>query len=224
MLLAVLAAPAPAAPAAAGVCPVSLVELGSYLPGPLPVDAISYDSTYVNGDGSSTARVTFDRNEATLSVDAASSGGLTARVRVIEYIDVLGAAPGTPVNATLVLALDGWSQQSCGGSGCGVELEARLVAGSDSVSADATQFGPGGTRRDLVTTLTLPVTIVAGTPLEAQFFMGYGTGPGGDAEGSLSGHYGVSGLGGGLDAVTCTGTTITPVRRTTWGALKRIYH
>jgi len=45
-----------------------------------------------------------------------------------------GVPPGTLVNGTLEFRLDGWSEQNCGGAGCGVRLEGWLAAGTDSLS------------------------------------------------------------------------------------------
>lgn len=169
------------------------------------------------------ARVAFDRTNATMLLAAQSAGRMNTSLRLVEAFDVTGVAPGTPVNATLEFRLDGWSQQSCGGSGCGVRLEGWLIAGPDSISANVNEGGPGGQRHDLAATLSLPVTFVTGTPLEVHFFVVYGTGPGGDAEASAAGSYAVSGLPPGVAATGCAGAQVTPVRGATWGALKTLY-
>ena len=149
---------------------------------------------------------------------------MTASVRVVERFDVLGVPAGTTVSATMEFRLEGWSEQDCGG-GCGVRFEGTLVAGEDSVTADASQMGPGLGRRDLLATLSLPVTFVAGSPIVAEFFLAYGPGPGGDGAGaSGNGSFGVSGLPAGVHAIACGGGDVTPLRRLTWGAIKRSYH
>ena len=72
-------------------------------------------------------------------------------------------------------------------------------------------------------TLSLPVHFVAGSPIEAQFFLDYGTGPGGDASAEASGSYAVSGLPPGVHAISCPGGDVTPAHRATWGSLKSRY-
>ena len=204
-------------------CPPSIVQLASYSgAGPFSTDAMIYDSTFVDVW---TAHVTFDRSLGRMSLTAASSGRMTAAVRVVELFDVVGVLAGTPVTATIEFRLDGWSEQTCGGGGCGVEFEGTLAAGGDSVSADANLIGPAFGRRDLKATLRLPVRFVAGSPIEAEFFLDYGTGPGGTGAGaSGNGSFGVSGLPAGVHAIACGGGDVTPVRRVTWGEIKRSYH
>jgi hypothetical protein len=219
--LALVAVVAPAAAAAAD-CPAAIVQIETYDSPPFPVEATTFDTTQVFGDYAG-AQVAFDRTQATLLLAAQSAGRMSTSLRLFEALDVTGVAPGTPVNAMLEFRLDGWSQQSCGGSGCGVRLEGWLIAGQDSTSANANEGGPGGERHDIATTLSLPVTIVAGTPLVVHLFMVYGTGPGGDAEASLAGSYAVGGLPPGVAAVGCGGAQVTPVRGTTWGTLKTLY-
>ena len=204
-------------------CPPSIVQMASYSgAGPFSTDAMIYDSTFVDVW---TAHVTFDRSLGRMSLTATSGGRMTATVRVVERFDVVGVPPGTPVAATIEFRLDGWSEQTCGGAGCGVKFEGTLAAGGDSVTADANQIGPGLGRRDLQATLRLPVRFVAGSPIEAEFFLDYGTGPGGDGAGaSGSGSFGVSGLPAGVHANACGGGDVTPLRHVTWGEIKRSYH
>jgi hypothetical protein len=150
---------------------------------------------------------------------------MNASVRVVERFDVVGVPPGTPVAATMEFRLEGWSEETCGGAGCGVKFEGTLAAGENSVTADADQFGPGLGRRDLLATLRLPVMFVVGSPIEAEFFLDYATGPGGaNAGASGSGSFGVSGLPAGVRAIACGGGDVTPLRRVTWGKIKRSYH
>lgn len=211
---------APVRADALGPCPASGVELTRTASPPFWTNAVAYDSAYVNVYQ---ARITFDRNLGRTYLWASSGGRLAAASRIVERFDVSGVDPGTPVDATLEFKLEGWSQNSCGGSGCGVVLEATLVSGSDSVSAGATQPGPGNSRRDLATTLRLPIHFVAGTPVAAQFSLRYATGPGGSAEGEITGSYGVSGLEEGVHATVCPGGDLTPARRSSWGGLKVRY-
>ena len=154
---------------------------------------------------------------------ATQSGRLQGYVRVVEHFDLAGVTPGTPVDATLELRLDGWSEQNCGGSGCGVLFEGWLVAGGDSVSADANQPGPGMGIRTIATTLSLPVQFVAGSPVEAHFLWRYGTGPGGGAHAEGTGLYRVTGLPAGVTAFACPADGATPARRASWGRIRSLY-
>jgi hypothetical protein len=149
---------------------------------------------------------------------------MTASVRVVETFNVIGVSPGTPVAAEIEFQLDGQVGQSCGGSGCGVPYGGALAVGPDSVAADANLSGPSPGVRTLAVTLHLPVTFVAGTPQRAEFFFGYGTGPGaGGAHAEGTGAYRVTGLPPGVHAVTCPGGDVTPAKRRSWGALKTLY-
>jgi hypothetical protein len=224
-ILALLLAAAIAAPGrcAAQDCPAAFVWLTNVLGPPFSTTGAAYDSTYVSGG--CVAHVGFDRAQGTLWLDAHSGARLAAAVRVVEAFDVTGVAPGTVVSGVIALELDGRSQQNCGGSGCGIQVEGRLVAGADSVGADANQIGPSLWTRALSTTLTLPVVFVAGSPVHAEFAVIYGTGPGASgAMGLLSGRYRVTGLPDGVHAVTCSAGYTTPAQRPTWGALKSRYH
>lgn len=204
----------------AASCPSAIVLLGRGAT-PFAVDSPVYDSTYnVHG----IAHASFDRTQAHMSLDCSSGGGLSASIRIIEHFDLTGVPSGTPLDAVLEFNLDGWTEQSCGGSGCGIEFEARMAAGADSVAANANHYGPTIGRRYLITTLILPVTLVAGTPFEAAFHLMYGTGPGaGGAHGEAVGTYRVRGLPPGVRAIACMGADVTPARRTSWGSLKQRY-
>jgi len=213
----------PPAPAAAQ-CPGALVQLERIAPTPsFPVASATYDSTatYYLAEF---AHVAFDRYTSSFAMDTQVGGRMNARLRLLETFDVTGVPPGTPVNTTLQLHLDGWAEEYCGGSGCGMAYEAWLVAGTDSVLGDATIPGPGSSRKTLVTTLELPVTIVAGTPYPVQFALWFGTGPGqSDAKSHMVAHYSLSGLPAGAEVVSCTGTQVTPVHTSSWGSLKVRY-
>ena len=142
---------------------------------------------------------------------------------MIERFDVAGVPTGTPVSATLVYRLDGRTESGCGGSTCGLTYVGRLICGTDSVSADASIGQPGSVTRMLATTLMLPVTIVAGSPLEAAFTLLYSAGAGGGGDAQGVGTYGIAGLPPGVRAVNCYGADVTPVRRSTWGGVKATY-
>jgi len=215
-------APGRAQAEANDTCPPSIIFLRSYTPsGPFSTSALVYDTTFVDVW---TAHVTFDRTAGSMSLSASSGGRMNATVRVVEQFDVVGVPLGTPVTAVMEFRLDGWSEQACGGSGCGVLFQGTLVAGGDSVIADGNIPGPGTLHRDVAVTLSLPVTFVAGSPIQAEFLLEYGTGPGG-ASASAQGiaRYRVSGLPAGVHSIACAGTDVTPVRRATWGSLKTLY-
>lgn len=203
----------------AAPCPSAIVLLGR-IATPFAVDSPVYDSTYTLHN---TAHASFDRTQGHMFLSCASGGGLSAYIRIVESFDLTGVPSGTPVDAVLEFNLDGWAENNCGGGGCGVEFEAVLVSGADSVLADATLPGPSSTHRDLVTALTLPITLVAGTPQQAQFSLRYGTGPGGSASAEATGTYRVRGLPPGVRAIACMGADVTPARRTSWGSLKQRY-
>ena len=227
--IAALAAPGAASRAVAASCPASIVYLANYSgTGEFSIDSFVYDTTVVPVPEYPDVwreHVAFDRTQGWLSIDANSSGRMNASVRVVERFDITGVPAGTPVDATLEWRLDGWSTQSCGGAGCGLRFEGTLSTGGNSTTADANHQGPGyGRTLPLATTLSLPVHFVAGTPIEAQFFLDFGCGPGaGGVHVEGRGTYAVSGLPPEVHAVTCPGTDVTPARRPTWGSLKVRY-
>lgn len=221
MPLVVFAALAPAS--AAAQCPGAVVQLDRTGEAPYPVGTATYDSTASFNVGEF-AHVAFDRDASSLAMDTQAGGRMNARLRLLETFDVTGVPPGTPVNTTLQLSLDGWVEEHCGGSGCGVILESRLVAGPDSVADASSIPGPGGSRENVVNTLSLPVTIVAGSPLPVQFALWFGCGPGQtDASSHMAAHYSLAGLPPGVQAVSCTGAQVTPARASSWGDLKVRY-
>jgi hypothetical protein len=184
---------------------------------------VAYDTTFFQKYGGGNAHLTFDRNLATLSLTAGSDSWFVGSVRVSERFDVSGVPVGTPVNATLVYQFNGWTEQGCGASGCGVLCYGTLVHGADSVSVDANQMGPGYGRVDKTGTVTLPLTVIAGSPVEATLVLTYHTFFGGGGDAQATGVYGISGLPPGVRAVACPGADVTPVRQSTWGAVKTTY-
>jgi hypothetical protein len=206
----------PARRAAAAPCPASIVELDSSV-GPFSTAGASFDSADAN------THVTYDRVQCNTTLTSQSGGSASDFVRVVESFDVAGLAPGTPVATTVTFQLDGSVYQNCGAGGCGVEMSATLRSGVDSVTAAASIVGPTPpTTKPFAETLSLPVTLTAGTPVTVEFVLRYATGPGQeDANGTLTGRWSVIGLPAGASAVSCLGTT--PVRTRSWGALKAHY-
>jgi len=216
----------PACAVAAGrPCPPAIVLLlGHSNPTAVPftVDSPVYDSTCVPGLYES-AHLAFARTQGRMFMSTKSTGRNFTSVRIVERFDVVGVPAGTPVTGAMQFRLDGGSDQQCGGSSCGVVFEGRLAVGADSVTADANQQGPGYGRVDVGTTLSLPVRFVAGSPVEAEFFIYDHTPPGGDADAEGTATYGVTGLRPGVRAIACGGADVTPVRRASWGMMKSIY-
>jgi len=131
------------------------------------VPTAAFDTTIVNSD-SDTARVAFDHGAGRMTLSAV--GRVWAGERVRERFDVSGVPVGTPVPAIITFALDGDVLNNCGGGGCGAYFTATLATTADSVIADASIPGPcDSCTRRLSTTLTLPLTITSGTPVEVAF-------------------------------------------------------
>jgi hypothetical protein len=212
--------------AGGGDCPEAHVTVHQYdLYHPdhveLAFPSTAFDSTLSVGQGR--AHIAFDHELATLSTSITSQGWFEVSFQVVERFDASGLAPGTPVNATLVYQVDGWSQ-NCGEISCGVWYWTSLAVSGQTVTADASHYGPGPFRTDLRGPLSLHVTLVAGTPLDATFSFYYRTPRFAEnihAEGS--GHYEVVGLPSGVRAFTCHSGDVTPVRTRTWGSLKLTY-
>uniref|UniRef100_A0A832HYY5 Uncharacterized protein n=1 Tax=Eiseniibacteriota bacterium TaxID=2212470 RepID=A0A832HYY5_UNCEI len=214
-----------APPAAAGgwPCAASRVHHRGYSGAvTVPTYAVTYDTTIADTHA---ARLTFDRVAGRATLSAASGGVFWVELRVLECLDVVGVPTGTPVDAVLQLEVEGWSTQNCGGSGCGVLLDATVAVGADSASANATQQGPAGGRVvPLVGTPAVPIHFVAGAPVTAHVVLRYGTGPGGGgAQGVAAGTWRVIGLRDGVRAVGSAGSDLTPVRPATWGRVKALY-
>jgi hypothetical protein len=164
----------------------------------------------------------FDRGTAHLSLNAL--GGVWAGERVLERIDVTGVPVGTVVHATVLLNLDG-EVFSAGGVGGGDAIFTATLAGVvDSVVTDATVPGPCyGCTKQVNTTLTLPVSITAGTPIDIAFDLLYHDTPAGYGHATIAGTYGVSGLPPGVRAIECSTMDVTPVRHLSWGRVKAAY-
>jgi hypothetical protein len=189
--------------------------------GDTPIDAAAFDTTIVTATYDS-AHVTYERSAGKLTVDTV--GRMWAGERVVERFDLTGVPAGTAVPATIVFALNAYVLDSCGGGGCGAYFGATLTAGTDSVGVEANVPGPcDSCAKQLNTTLSVPVTFVAGTPLVTAFAMLYHTSNVGWGRVSAVGVYGVAGLPAGVRATTCGGADLTPVRRRTWGELKATY-
>lgn len=185
------------------------------------IPAVAFDTTIVNTDGDTT-RVAFDRGAGSMALRVAGRGW--SGERVVERMDVAGVPLGTPVAVAIDFDLDVHVLNDCSGGGCGTHFEATVATASDSVVMDAEIPGPCDfCTREEHTTLSLPVTIIAGTPVEVSFALLYHTSNVAWGRASAVGSYRVSGLPAGARAVTCVGADVTPIRSTTWGGLKSGY-
>jgi hypothetical protein len=202
-------------------CPASIIQAYKITEAaPFATHAFVFDTTIVL-DTLHRVRVQFDRYAGHVEFSTNSLRRLTASSRIVESFDVAGVPRGTPVDAVLQFRLDGWMEQTCGGSGCGHTLEGVLAVGSDSARAGGF-FHQSPSR--IAATLSLPIHLVAGTPLEAHFVISYVTNVGaGPGSSEAIGNYFVTGLPPGVRAITCPGGDVTPARRSTWGTVKRIY-
>jgi hypothetical protein len=212
---------------ALAACPDSHGQLIGYN-NLFPVSTASFDTTY-NVPGGPSGDVGFDLAAGTLHMSRTVYYQANwTRVIATDAFDVMGVAPGTPV--TLVANLDVTGQlvsPGCGGSGCGGWFQASITQGSlmDSLQATFANVFTGG-QVDVIRTLSLPLTIVAGTPATIAFEIAVFVPAGGDAGGSGSGIIHFTALPSGASVVSCRGfgAGVTPTRSSTWGQLKLRYH
>jgi hypothetical protein len=146
-------------------------------------------------------------------------------VRAGDAYDVAGVPIGTPVPVTVTLSVDGSvSTTGCGGSGCGGVFVDSLLSGALSDSrthAIGVFIGSVGFHDDL----TLPITIVAGTPVVIEtHFEGFRS-PGGNHASQGTGVLRFSGLPPGAVVISCQGYASgpTPTQRPSWGHVKIVY-
>lgn len=207
----------PAAAMAAVPCPDSHAQLLGFnnlfaVQGPV------LDTTYT------TSHAGFDLPAGTVTVSRAIGGVNWTRSIATDAFDVTGVAPGTPVTLTAEFEVDGHvASPGCGGSGCGGYFQASLTQGASTNAQQVTLPNPfAGGQVNLQQTLTLPVTITAGTPLVIAFELAVFVPAGGNAGGSGNGIIRFSGLPPGAQVVSCQGygSSTTPVRPTSWGRLK----
>jgi len=151
--------------------------------------------------------------------------GITA-TRLVDAFDVTGVPPGTIVVAVADLVIDGWILGAgCGGSGCWGDLRGTIAHGPTTYQQLLTMPVPGVDSVHVSGTVTLPVTITAGTPERIDFML--------EAYRAAGGSNGAHGIGTirfrslppGVRVISCKGydSATTPVRATSWGALKVVY-
>jgi len=215
--LAVLACAAAASPARAD-CPESDVGLRGVQ---IVTSAPTYDSTYVYFG---TFQAAFDLPAGTLSMYQCCTL-LHTWVDTRDAFDVTGVPPGTPVTLTAQLTVDCFvSTTGCGGSGCSGTVIDSLEHGADVDSqVHAVHLFIG--REDFHDVLSIPVTIVAGTPEVIRCKIEGYRNPGGSHDSGGSGSIQFVGLPPGVSVISCQGYSSqpTPARKRTWGSLKVTY-
>jgi hypothetical protein len=208
-----------AAPALANpLCPESQWSLAG---SPIGTTHQATLDTMINSFG--VKHVSFDLTAGTVELDQCCSL-LHTMVDACDAYDVAGVTPGTPVSLTAMLSVDGSvSTTGCGGSGCGGVFYDRIQSGAvldDRTHAIGVFNGSVPFHDDL----SIPVTIVAGTPVEIHYhFEGYRS-PGGSHMSQGVGTIGFAGLPPGARVTSCQGFgAVTPVLPSSWGQLKVRY-
>lgn len=223
MLVACLALAASPA-RAAEPCPPDSVMIHGVL---TTSTAASLDTTHTDAYGNLVGSGGWDLALGELRV---YDGGQTlgsSWVATHDAYDVVGPPAGTPVALTAVLDFDAviWTG-GCGGSGCWGYLEGWVVAGGNRqvVTLSHDVYAYGDSMRVQGTTL-LPVTIVAGQPLDIGFVLQAFRAPGGNQQVRGAGHLRFTGAEATGTVVSCQGygAAVVPARRSTWGAIKTRY-
>ncbi len=168
--------------------------------------------------------VAFDLPSGTLSSSLGIGNVGWTYVRATDRFDVINVPTGTPVAVVATLDVDGYSRTDCSFPDCGGWFGARIYGAGTTVEQQVTAQGSPTLETPLHTTLTLPVTIVAGTGQTLTFelyeFVAAGVTGGGGGTAKIR----FTGLTGNADVVSCEGySLVTPARPTTWGSLKAIY-
>jgi hypothetical protein len=220
-LLLVLGLPlaAPAGARTAAPCPDSHGQLVGFN-NLFAVSSATFDSTYLLSE------VAFDLPAGTLRMSRGVGGVNWTRSIATDAYDLAGVAPGTVVTLTAALDVNGYvTSPGCGGSGCGGYFQASITEGANSSQQQVTFPNPfAGGQVDMVQTLTLPLTITAGTPVTVAFELAVFVPAGGNAGGAGSGVIHFDGLPEGVQVVSCRGFgASTPARATSWGTLKVRY-
>jgi len=149
---------------------------------------------------------------------------LTTFVDAFDDYDLVGVAPGTPVPLTVTLTIDGYvKSEGCGGSGCAGMYAVRVRHGAtaDSIVHSTQTF----TQVNFHDVLTLPVTIVAGTPERIDYQAWGHRNPGGFHSSEANVLVTFAGVPPGAFVVSCQGYggIVTPTRAATWGRVKVLY-
>ena len=205
----------PAASPTLAACPVSNVGLHGLL-------VVLADAAFDSTDGGCSAR--WDLPNGT--VQMSQPGFLNATwAEGVDTFDVTGVPMGTPVALTAQLVVDGSVfTLGCGGTGCTGSLSMRLMSGAlvDETSYNLHMFSGSQAVHDV---RNLPLTIVAGTPVQIRYQVSGRRGAGGSHGSEGIGRLSFLGAPDGATVVSCQGysSTAVPARRTSWGAIKTIY-
>ena len=194
---------------ARAVCPSNHMQAGSTIAdSSLPADASSGGGC--NPYGCTSSSVSYDIPHAGLSLRTSVSGdaGAYAKLTVQDDFRLIGLAPGG--SAALIVRLQVNS----------------LYCVATLRDANGHELSGAGDYDNNNVALSLPITAVEDQPFRLQFeLVGYGDYFTGGAYGS--GVFSFDGVPGGAAIVSCNGyvSDITvPVRTTSWGKLKSMYH
>ena len=203
-----------------GTCPSSQANMRNA--GVATLEASVYDSTTTDAAGL-IYHVSYNLPQG--HVFAAQPGCLCgAWVEAVDLFDVTGVPSGTVVPLAAILTMDGAVTTPCGPGGC-ASVECRISSGvvQDTKFHQIIGSGSLGTIHDAA---SIPVTIVAGTPVEIRYYVHGQRSVGGDQGTTTTGLLSFSGQPNGAVIISCQGFTSarpTATRPTNWGALKAIY-
>jgi hypothetical protein len=216
--LSALFAVLPISRASAGPCPPSEWSFTT-------VSGWQTTTAAVFDTGAVGVRVSIDVPAGRLGVLRCCGLGITA-TRLIDAFDVTGVPPGTNVTAVAELAMDGMILGTgCGGSGCWGNLRGTISYGTQTLQRLLTAQVYGTDSVYVNATVTLPVTITAGTPLPISFMLEAYEAAGGSNGAHGTGTIRFTSLPTGVHVVSCKGysSDVTPARTQSWGALKVLY-
>jgi hypothetical protein len=170
-------------------------------------------------------RVSIDVPGGRLGVYRCCGLGITATV-LVDAFDVVGVPPGTNVTAVAELGMDGWILGAgCGASGCWGDLRGTVSSGTHTVQQLLTAHIYPVDSVHVSATVVLPVTIMAGTPVQIDFTLEAFRDAGGNNGAHGIGSIVFSSLPAGVRVTSCKGYGLgtTPERATSWGTLKLRY-
>jgi hypothetical protein len=212
----VLGPSAAALPARAAPCPASTVAI--YSTSPVPHTEAAFETTTAVG-----RIAAYDLRAGTLHIEHPGGVG-SLYVEGADRYRVVGPADGTPIPIVARLEVDGFSQSAgCGGSGCWGEFRAEIGQGTNVVSQSVTTTF-AAERKDLVTSLDYPLTVVAGGDFELRCRLTFIRPPGASHFGGGISRLRFVGLPDEARVTSCQGyDSATPTRATSWGRLKALY-
>ena len=210
--------------ALAADCPLSEWAFTTALGWQTTPDAVFETSSGMTGPIGG-LRVAIDIPGGQVGVYRCCSIGITA-AKLVDAFDVVGVPPGTNVTAVAELVIDGQILGAgCGASGCWGTLRGTVTSGTNSVQQyyTANIFAPDSVR--VSGTVALPVTFVAGSPLQMDFMLEAYRAAGGNNGAHGVGTIHFTSLPAGVRVVSCKGygADLTPTRAPSWGAVKLLY-